>query len=249
MSEPIITARDVHKSFGAKKALDGVELTLNQGEVLGLVGDNGAGKSTLLKILSGDIRRDSGEILLKGKKAELGRPDRARGLGVEMVYQDLSLCGSMSVYENIFLGRYLTRPLLGFLLPVLHKRAMAERTAGILTRLGLDTVSAHQPVKNLSGGEQQAVALGRCLLFSPEVILLDEPTASLAVKEQQKILGIIRELRYRGRSQIVVSHNLEEIFQVADRVAVLKEGRTVWTGPLDGITTEDLAKLMFLGKA
>ena len=249
MSEPIIKARDVRKSFGAKKALDGAGLTLNRGEVLGLVGDNGAGKSTLLKVLSGDIRRDSGEILLKGQKAELGRPDRARARGVEMVYQDLSLCGSMTVYENVFLGRYLTRPLLGFLLPVLHKRAMADRTGEILSRLGLDTVSPFQPVNNLSGGEQQAVALGRCLLFSPEVILLDEPTASLAVKEQQKILGIIRELRDRGRSQIVVSHNLEEIFQVADRVAVLKEGRTVWTGPLDGMTTEDLARLMFLGKA
>lgn len=249
MSDPIIRARDIRKSFGAKRALDGADLTLNQGEVLGLVGDNGAGKSTLLKVLSGDIRRDSGEIILKGRKAELGRPDRARSQGVEMVYQDLSLCGSMTVYENVFLGRYLTKPLLGFLFPVLHKRAMADRTGEILDRLGLDTVSPHQPVGNLSGGEQQAVALGRCLLFTPEVILLDEPTASLAVKEQQRILGIIRELRDQGRSQIVVSHNLEEIFQVADRVAVLKEGRTVWTGPLDGMSTEDLARLMFLGKA
>jgi ABC-type sugar transport system ATPase subunit len=166
-----------------------------------------------------------------------------------MVYQDLSLCGSLKVYENVFLGRYLTRPFLGGLLPVLDKRAMARKTAKILARLGLESVSAWEPASNLSGGERQAVSLSRCLLFSPRVILLDEPTASMAVWEQQKILGMIRALKDQGRSQIVVSHNLEEIFPVADRVTVLKEGRTVWTGEIKGMTAEDLARLMFLGKS
>jgi len=164
-----------------------------------------------------------------------------------MVYQDLSLCGNLRVYENVFLGRFLTRPLLG-LLPVLDKRAMARQTRSILARLGLESIPPGEPARNLSGGERQAVSLSRCLLFSPEVILLDEPTASMAVWEQKKILGMIRELKDQGASQIVVSHNLEEILRVADRAVVLKEGRSVWAGELKGLTTEDLARLMFLGK-
>jgi len=247
MPPPLVQLEDIRKSFGARKALDGAGLTLHQGEILGLVGDNGAGKSTLLKILSGDLRRDGGRILIKGRETEIGRPDQARRAGIEMVYQDLSLCGNLRVYENVFLGRFLTRPLLG-LLPVLDKRAMARQTRSILARLGLESIPPGEPARNLSGGERQAVSLSRCLLFSPEVILLDEPTASMAVWEQKKILGMIRELKDQGASQIVVSHNLEEILRVADRAVVLKEGRSVWAGELKGLTTEDLARLMFLGK-
>ncbi len=237
------------KSFGAKSALNRAELDLQPGEVLGLVGDNGAGKSTLLKILAGVEESDHGDIYVQGEKACLRNPGEAQRLGIEMVYQDLSLCGNMTVWENVFLGRYLTGINGWRLLPIINKRRMARRAARALFELGIELPDTRQPVKNLSGGERQAVAISRAVIFEPQVILLDEPTASMAVREKEKILRLVLELKNKGRSIIMVTHNLPEIIEAADRVLVLKEGRCVWSGPLDGLTTRDLAHMMFAGKA
>jgi ABC-type sugar transport system ATPase subunit len=245
----MVRMENICKRFDGKVALDQAQMELYQGEVLGLVGDNGAGKSTLLKILSGVLPRDGGDILIEGKKVFIGNPSQSRNLGIEMVYQDLSLCGTLKVWENIFLGRYLTSPFLKILFTFLDRRKMGIEAARLLTELGIDLPDVHQPVRNLSGGQQQAVAFCRCLLFRPKIILLDEPMASMAIWEREKILGLIHGLRDRGGSIVMVTHNLQDLFQVADRVLVLKEGRSIWSGDIIGLNPDDIAQLMFSGKA
>lgn len=249
MPDALVQLKGIEKHFNGKIALEGAELSLRRGEILGLVGDNGAGKSTMLKILSGVLKKDAGDILVEGQAVRISGPVHSRDLGIEMVYQDLSLCGNLNVWENIFLGRYQTRSFFKTASTVLDKRKMLKRTAEIMARLGITRLEANTPVRNLSGGEQQAVAICRCLLFQPRVILLDEPTASMALKERQKVLELIRGLKERGRSIIMVTHNLEELFQVADRATVFKEGRTIWQGPLQGMKPDDVARMMFVGKA
>ncbi|MFH1139766.1 MAG: ATP-binding cassette domain-containing protein [Pseudomonadota bacterium] len=244
MSVPLVQMTGIRKTYGAKIALDGADLDLRRKEILGLVGDNGAGKSTLLKALAGVVRVDAGEIRLDGVPVHLASPRRARDLGIEIVYQDLALCESLTIWENIFLGRCRTR---GFF-PFLDKRGMAQKAREALASLGLDRVDVNRPVRDLSGGEQQAAALGRCLLFSPRVVLLDEPTASMALWEKKKIRSIIREMRENGAAVIMVSHDLPEVLELADRVLVLQEGRPVRLGPCDGLGPEDLARMMFVGK-
>ena len=247
--EALIQLRGIEKRFGAKVALDKAELRLGQGEILGLVGDNGAGKSTMLKILSGVLKRDAGEVYLDGNPVRIDTPIHSRDLGIEMVYQDLSLCGSLNVWENVFLGRYRARPPFAKLLAILDKKRMALKALGAMEALGINRIEVNTPVRNLSGGQQQAVAICRCLLFEPRVILLDEPTASMALREREKVLGLIKSLSQQGKSIIMVTHNLQELFKVANRAAVLKEGRTIWQGSLDGISPDDVARMMFVGRA
>jgi len=244
----IIHMKDVRKQFGAKIALDETELTLERGEILGLVGDNGAGKSTMLKILSGVLQKDAGEIFMEGKRVRIESPTNSRDLGIEMVYQDLSLCESLSVWENVYLGRYEIRTIIKGIVSILNKRKMARHTSEILASLGITLSDVNIPVRNLSGGEQQAVAICRSLLFEPQVVLLDEPTASMALWEQKKVLGLIHSLKAQGRSVIMVTHNLQELFEAADRAIVLKNGRNIWQGPLKTTTPDDVARMMFLGK-
>ena len=244
MTVQIVEMKGIRKTYGGKTALDGADLNLRRGEILGLIGDNGAGKSTLLKILAGVIQSEAGEIFLEGESVRFASPHKARSLGVEMVYQDLSLCGSMTVWENIFLGRRLIRGRLG----LLNKKSMARQAGEILNSLGLNLADVNQPVRNLSGGEQQAVAIGRTVLFQPKVVLLDEPTASMALWEKKKIRSIVRDMIPQGASVILVSHDLPEVLELADRVLVLKEGRNIWCGEPDGLEAEDLARMMFVGK-
>lgn len=248
MPEVIVNMKGIQKNFGKRIALNQAELSLYQGEILGLVGDNGAGKSTMLKILSGVLSYDVGEIFIGGKRAYIGSPRYSRESGIEMVYQDLSLCESLTVWENIYLGRYETHRIGKLQIPILNKRRMARQAVNTLANLGILLSHANIPVRNLSGGERQAVAICRCLLFQPKIILLDEPTASMAVWEQEKVLDLIRFLRDQGRSIIMVTHNLDQLFKVADRSAVLKEGRTIWQGFLKDLAPDDLASMMFLGK-
>lgn len=160
-----------------------------------------------------------------------------------MVYQDLSLCGSLTVWENIYLGRYVVRPS-----RILDKNLMSQRALQFLKNLGIDLSDVNEPVRNLSGGQQQAIAICRCLLFRPNVILLDEPTASMALVEQEKVLKLIVDLKEQGRSLVMVTHNLQQLFRVADRTLVLKGGRSVWCGPLKGLKPDDLAQMMFIGR-
>ena len=245
---PIVHMKDTQKRFGRKIALDRAELSLRQGEILGLVGDNGAGKSTMLKVLSGVLKKDAGEIFIDGERVRIDSPIHSRELGIEMVYQDFSLCESLTVWENVYLGRYETRNIFMSMVSILDKHKMARKTIEILKSFGINLSDVNVPVRNLSGGERQAVAICRCLLFHPKIILLDEPTASMALWEQEKILDLIRTLKTRGRSIIMVTHNLQELFLVADRALVLKEGRAIWQGPLENMVPDDLARMMFLGK-
>jgi ABC-type sugar transport system ATPase subunit len=247
MKEPFVQMADMSKHFDGRIALEHASLDLFEGEVLGLVGDNGAGKSTMLKVLSGVVRADGGSISVKGRKVTIDSPRTSRALGIEMVYQDLALCGSLTIWENIYMGRLLDRPRQRSLLPMLDKRRMVRRAQEALEELGIHLPDLNKPVRQLSGGEQQAIAICRCILFEPEVILLDEPTASMAVFEQERILELIVSLKKKGRAVVMVTHNLQELFRVADRALVLKGGRPVWCGSLVDRTPDDLARMMFTG--
>jgi len=243
MGKCLVRMEDISKHFGGKVALEQAHMELREGEVLGLVGDNGAGKSTLLKILAGVIARDGGDVFIRGHKVAINSPHQSRSLGIEMVYQDLSLCGSLTVWENIYLGRYIIHPF-----RILDKKLMSQKALQFLQNLGIDLTDVNEPVRNLSGGQQQAIAICRCLLFQPNVILLDEPTASMALVEQEKVLKMIVDLKDQGRSLVMVTHDLQQLFRVADRGLVLKGGRSIWCGSLKELKPDDLAQMMFVGK-
>lgn len=249
MRAPVVQMVDIHKHFDGRVALEHASMELFGSEVLGLVGDNGAGKSTLLKILSGVIKADGGTISVRGSKVAIDSPRASRALGIEMVYQDLALCGSLTVWENIYMGRLLVLPRGRSILPLLDKRRMGRDASRALVGLGIHLPDLDKPVRQLSGGEQQAIAICRCLLFDPDVILLDEPTASMAVFEQEKILELVIRLKKKGHSLVMVTHNLQELFRVADRALVLKGGRPVWCGSLADRTPDDMARMMFTGSA
>jgi simple sugar transport system ATP-binding protein len=220
---PLLEARGISKYFGAVTALDNVSLRLHRGEVLGVVGDNGAGKSTLMKILSGLYAPSRGELLFDGRPVHFASPKDARALGIEMVYQDLALAGNMPIAENIYLGREPVRRRLGATL-VDHPRAQAMAEAH-LDRLKIAVKSVKQRVEELSGGQRQAVAIARATAFDAKVVIMDEPTAALAIKEVGKVLDLIRGLREHGVGVALISHRLDDVFYVCDRVVALFHGR------------------------
>jgi simple sugar transport system ATP-binding protein len=218
---PLIEMRRISKSFGAIQALVDVDFRLMPAEVLGLVGDNSAGKSTLMKILTGAYSRDSGAILMEGREVHFHSPHDSREAGIEMIYQDFALCGNMDVAANIFLGRWPRRGLF-------VDRARMERDArAVLERLRVDIASVNLKVESLSGGRQQSVAIARAVAFRPKVIVLDEPTANLSVTATERLLETMLELKRQGVAQVIISHRLQDIFAVGDRVMVLKRGRLV----------------------
>ncbi len=230
---PAVEMRNIQKSFGAVRALQGVDLTLGRGEVLGLVGDNAAGKSTLMKILSGAYLPDEGEIWLNGERVHITNPEDSRRLGVEMVYQDFALANNLDVAANVFLGREVVRWQLGPL-RVMDKRAMEDQARRLIDRLKIDIESVRLKVENLSGGQRQAVAIGRVTAFDARVIIMDEPTAALSVAAIGKVLDLVRELKAQGCSIIIISHRLEDVYQVSDRVMVLRQGHKVADRPVRG---------------
>jgi simple sugar transport system ATP-binding protein len=236
---PIIEMRAIRKSFGAVQALRGVDLTLRQNEVMGLVGDNAAGKSTLMKVLSGAYIPDEGEIYIEGQKAHIANPEDSRRLGIEMLYQDFALANNLDVVSNIFLGREVVRLNLG-LLKVMHKRHMEQQARRLMDRLRIEIASVRLKVENLSGGQRQAVAIARATAFNAKVIIMDEPTAALSVAAISKVLDLIRELKRQGAAIILISHRLEDIFEVADRVMVLRHGREVGDLPIEGKSLADV---------
>ena len=215
----------ISKRYGAMQSLDNVSLTLKPGEVLGLVGDNGAGKSTLSKVLSGAVIPDSGTIEIDGKPVSFASPADARAAHVEMVYQDLSLCDTVDVAGNLFLGREPKWKLAG--IPILDKKTMHERARHMLEGLGIVIPDTHLKVENLSGGQRQSIAIGRAASFNPSVLIMDEPTAALAVAEVEAVLELIRTVSARGVSVILITHRLQDLFLVCDRIQVMYEGQNV----------------------
>ena len=242
MTRPMVEMRSIDKSFGPVRALVEVHLTLMPGEVLGLVGDNSAGKSTLMKIMTGAYQRDSGEVFIDGKPVHFKSPHESRDLGLEMIYQDFALCGNLDVSQNIFLGRWPRRFGIFVDRPRMHQDA---RT--ILDRLKVDVNSVYQKVESLSGGRQQSVAIARAISFEPKVVIFDEPTANLSVTATNRLLETILELKRHRVSQIIISHRLTDIFEVGDRVMVLKRGRNVGERAIADTTEKEVLELIVSG--
>jgi fructose transport system ATP-binding protein len=229
--EPILSARGLVKTFGRVVGLDGVDLDLHQGEVLAVIGDNGAGKSTLIKALTGALTPDAGEIRLDGKVVTFRRPQDAREAGIETVYQTLAVAPSLDVAANLFLGREVRRKgPLGSVLRITDRAGMRERARQELRELGISTLQdVTVPVENLSGGQRQAVAVARAAAFGSKVVVLDEPTAALGVRESGQVLELVRTLRDRGVPVIIISHNMPHVFDIADRIHVQRLGRRAAT--------------------
>ncbi len=227
---PLIEARGISKYFGAVTALEGVNLKLYRGEVLGVVGDNGAGKSTLMKILAGLYPPSAGELLVEGQPVHFASPRDARDRGIEMVYQDLALAGNMRIDENIFLGRERVRRLGPFRL--VDNAESMRRAREHLEKLKIEVKSVKQRVEELSGGQRQAVAIARATAFDAKVVIMDEPTAALAIKEVRKVLDLIKDLKHHGIGVILISHRMDDIFYVCDRVMALFHGRNFAEAPL-----------------
>ena len=219
---PLLELRDITKSFGSVQALSHVAFQVNAGEVMALVGDNGAGKSTLIKCIAGTHSPDSGHIFFEGKEVHIHGPKDAARLGIEVVYQDLALCDNLDVVQNMFLGRETNR------FQVLNEAAMEQRTAETLKTLAVTTISSiRQPVATLSGGQRQSVAVAKAVQWNSKLVILDEPTAALGVAQTEQVLALVRRLGEQGLAVILISHNLHDIFETADRITVLRLGRTV----------------------
>jgi fructose transport system ATP-binding protein len=229
--QPILQARNLVKTFGRVVGLDGVSLDLYPGEVLAVIGDNGAGKSTLIKCLTGAEVPDSGELKVSGQTVHFKRPQDARVHGIETVYQNLAVSPALDVASNLFLGREerLAGPL-GKLFRVLDTKGMRRKAKEELTRLGISTLQdVTVPVENLSGGQRQAVAVARAAAFGSKVVVLDEPTAALGVRESNQVLQLVRDLRDRGLPVILISHNMPHVFDVADRIHIQRLGKCAAT--------------------
>ena len=226
MAEELIRMEHITKFYGSVQALEDVTLTVNRGEIVGLLGDNGAGKSTLIKILSGAVPATSGNILVRGRKANIRSTTDAIGLGIETIYQDSALVTQLSIARNLFLGR---EPVTGpsFLGRLDHTR-MNEVTSTLLKQVGITKdIPPTTPISSLSGGERQAVAIARAMYFDSDLIILDEPTNNLGVAETQGVLRFVRNARDTGHSCIFIAHNIHHVFQVVDRIVVLRRGQVV----------------------
>ena len=227
MMTPILSARQITKKFGRVVALDNCDFDLMPGEVLGVIGDNGAGKSTLIKALSGALRPDHGEVRLEGDLVQFHEPLEARRAGIETVYQNLALSPALSIADNMFLGREIRKPgLLGSVFRFLDRTEMESQSRALLTELGLLTIqNIGQTVETLSGGQRQGIAVARAAAFGSKVIIMDEPTAALGVKESRRVLGLIRDVQSKGISIVLISHNMPHVFEVASRIHIHRLGK------------------------
>jgi len=225
---PVLQARGLVKRYGQVTALDGADFELYPGEILAVIGDNGAGKSTLIKALSGAIVPDEGEILLDGQVVKFRSPLDARRLGIETVYQDLAVAPALDIAENLFLGREIRRPgVFGSVFRMVDKGRMLREAGGHMADLKIGIRSMRQAVETLSGGQRQGVAVARSAAFARHVVIMDEPTAALGVKETGMVLDLIRQVRDRGLPVILISHNMPNVFEVADRVHIQRLGRRI----------------------
>jgi D-xylose transport system ATP-binding protein len=225
MTSPRLEIRNITKRFGSVDALRGVDLEVAPGEVMALIGDNGAGKSTLVKAIAGVQPPDSGEILVEGQVVQVRQPQDAVALGIETVYQDLALCDNLDVVANLYLGRELRTPSRGPFARFTATRTMTTEATRVLNELSITLPSLSSAVGTLSGGQRQAVAVGRAILWGSKLVLMDEPTAALGVQQTGMVYDLIRRLRDRGISVLLISHNMVDVFAVADRITVLRLGR------------------------
>jgi ABC-type sugar transport system ATPase subunit len=224
---PLLQAVDLTKRFGGLTAVDSMSLDINVGEVVGLVGDNGAGKSTFIKMIAGVYQPDDGEISFDGHKVTFSNPRAARDRGIETIYQDLALAENLDVGSNIFLGREIRNRYLGGLIHTVNRPKMREESAGVLSRLDIVIPSLTQQIRNLSGGQRQSVAIARTIYWNAKMVIMDEPTAALGVSEQHKVLTLVRTLCDQGVPVIIISHNMQDVFAVADRIVVMRRGKKV----------------------
>jgi len=242
-SAPTLELRGITKAFGSVQALDDVDFEVRSGEVMALVGDNGAGKSTLIKCVAGIYPIDSGEILFDGKTVNIHGPKDAAQLGIEVVYQDLALCDNLDVVQNMFLGREMRS-----LLFRLKEAPMEERAAETLRSLSVTTIrSIKQPVASLSGGQRQSVAVARAVLWNSRIVILDEPTAALGVAQTRQVLDLVKRLAEQGLGVVIISHNLIDVFEVADRITVLRLGHNVGVYEREGTTQQEIVSAITFG--
>ncbi|MBB1510628.1 ATP-binding cassette domain-containing protein [Tessaracoccus sp. MC1756] len=251
MSTPVVAARQLVKHYGAVTALDGSDFEVFAGEVLAVVGDNGAGKSTLIKALTGAVAPDSGEILVDGVRVRFNSPIDARRHGIETVYQTLAVAPALDISSNMFLGREQRRPgILGSVFRKLDKPAMRRQAAATLAELGITTAkSVRQQVETLSGGQRQAVAVARAAAWGSKVVVLDEPTAALGVRESAHVLDLIRRIRNRGVAVILISHNMPQVFEIADRIHIHRLGQRVALVRPGEVSMTDVVAIMTGAKA
>jgi D-xylose transport system ATP-binding protein len=243
VSETILQLRGISKSFGSVQALANVDFEVRDGEVMALVGDNGAGKSTLVKCVAGINTPDSGEILFDGKPVHISSPKEAGGLGIEIVYQDLALCDNLDVVQNMYLGReerdWLWR---------LKEPLMEQRTAETLRSLSVTTIrSIRQPVASLSGGQRQSVAVAKAVQWNSKLVILDEPTAALGVAQTRQVLDLVKRLGEQGLGVVLISHNLQDVFEVATRITVLRLGRDVGVYEREKTTQQEVVQAITAG--
>jgi ABC-type sugar transport system ATPase subunit len=242
---PVLAVREAHKRFGAIHALRGVSLEARRGEVLALLGDNGAGKSTLIKCISGVHQLDDGEILIDGVPVHLGSPALARRAGIETVYQDLALFDNLTPAQNFYCGREIAGPAwLPTALRFLKKAEMNREAAAVIDRLKVVLPRFDAPVAVMSGGQRQAIAVARATVFARDVVILDEPTAALGLRESRKVQDLIAQLRAEGNAVILITHNMEHVVALADRAVVLRQGRKVGELKPDKTTKQDLVSMI-----
>ena len=232
MDRPLLEMTGVSKSFGPVTALARVDLRIGAAEAVGLIGDNGAGKSTLVKILSGLFPPTTGSIRFDGREVSFRSPFDARSVGIEMIYQDLALAKLQDVASNIFLGREPTRRVLGLPIRMIDRERIEREAEAMIKKLGARVPSVRYPVGQLSGGQQQSVAIARALTFDPKLVIMDEPTAALAVREVEHVLELIRELKNQRIAVILISHRLTDVFAVCDRIVALRQGEVVADEPI-----------------
>jgi D-xylose transport system ATP-binding protein len=237
---PVLELRGVSKSFGPVQALTDVDFKVHNGEVVALVGDNGAGKSTMVKAIAGIHTADDGQILFEGQEVNITGPTDATDLGIATVYQDLALCDNLDVVENLYLGREEAGIGPAGILRPLQETTMEKRTHELLSRLAVTIVDVRAEVGTMSGGQRQQVAIARSLLGDPKLVMLDEPTAALGVRQTAMVLGLIKRLREEGHPVIVISHNLADVFEVADRIFVLRLGRKAGDFDVQEATQEQI---------
>jgi ABC-type sugar transport system ATPase subunit len=247
--KPVLQAVNLTKRFGGLVAVDDVSMDIYAGQVMGLVGDNGAGKSTLIKMISGVYAPDGGQIFLENNNVTFGGPREARDMGIETIYQDLALAENLDVSSNIFLGREVKKRYLGGLIRTLNWPFMHEESATALDRLDIHVPSLTQQIRNLSGGQRQAVAIARSIYWNARIMIMDEPTAALAVPEQRKVLALVRTLRDQGVPVIIISHNLQDVFAVADQITILRRGRKVAELDATETTPDEIVSLMVGARA